>query len=263
MKKQSNKRQPTDPTKIGASTNFDQEIWSDIVKLISESGIDQREVVENFILFLRRVNFAKYLSHIEIFKHVIDIPGSIVECGVFKGMSFLTFIKLVEIFCPGDTLKRVIGFDTFQGFVNLSINDGPPNLQRGKVVGGWSAGDFLPALEKAIEITQRDSMIPRFRRVELVKGDVRKTIPEYVKKNPGLRVALLHLDMDVYEPTLVALKHLYPLVVAGGVVLLDEYAMDGFPGESAAFDEYFEGRRPVLRKFPYISTPGGYFIKQA
>jgi hypothetical protein len=60
---------------------------------------------------------------------------------------------------------------------------------------------------------------------------------------------------------LTALKYLYPLVVAGGVVLLDEYAMDGFPGESAAFDEYFAGNRPVLTKFPYISTPGGYFVK--
>jgi hypothetical protein len=198
---------------------------------------------------------------VEIFRQVINLPGCIVECGVFKGMSLLTFTKLVEILCPGDTLKRVVGFDTFEGFPNLSEKDGQPNVQRGKVLGGWNAGDFLPTLERAIDITQRDSMIPRFKRVELVKGDVCETIPAYVQKNPGLRIALLHLDLDLYEPTLTALKYLYPLVVAGGVVLLDEYAMDGFPGESAAFDEYFAGNRPVLTKFPYISTPGGYFVK--
>ena len=105
-------------------------------------------------------------------------------------------------------------------------------------------------------------MIPRFKRVELVKGDACETIPEYVKQNPGLRISLLHLDLDLYEPTLAALEHLYPLVVSGGVVLLDEYAMDGFPGESKAFDEYFGDNRPVLEKFSYISTPGGYFIKK-
>jgi hypothetical protein len=37
--------------------------------------------------------------------------------------------------------------------------------------------------------------------------------------------------------------------------------MDGFPGESAAFDEYFRDKRPVMAKFSFISTPGGYFIK--
>jgi hypothetical protein len=257
------KKQNADPTKFGSSMTFDQEIWADIVKLVTDSNIETREVIENFILFLRRVNLAKFLSHIELFKHVIDLPGSIVECGVFKGTSFLTFLKLVEIFCPGDTLKRVVGFDTFHGFVDLNAKDGPPNVQRGKVVGGWNANDFLPTLKKLVDITQKDSMIPRFKRVELVKGDVCKTVPEYVEKNPGFRIALLHLDMDLYEPTLVALKYLYPLVVAGGVVLLDEYAMDGFPGESAAFDEYFQGQRPILKKFPYISTPGGYFIKHS
>ena len=192
----------------------------------------------------------------------MGIPGCIVECGVFKGVSLLTFVKLVEILCPGDTLKRVIGFDTFQGFPSIVDKDGNPDTKRAKFQGGWNAEDFLPFLEKIISITQEDSMIPRFKRVELVKGDACKTIPEYVKKNPGLRISLLHLDMDIYEPTLAALKHLYPLVVAGGAVLLDEYAMDGFPGESKAFDEYFGDKRPVMKKFPYISTPGGYFIKE-
>jgi hypothetical protein len=50
-------------------------------------------------------------------------------------------------------------------------------------------------------------------------------------------------------------------VVNGGVVILDEYAMTGFPGESKAFDEYFGSSKPTLIKFPYTPTPGGYFIK--
>jgi hypothetical protein len=104
-------------------------------------------------------------------------------------------------------------------------------------------------------------MVPRVKRVELVKGDASVTIPEYVERNPGLRVALLHLDLDLYDPTMAALEHLYPRVVPGGIVLLDEYGMDGFPGESAAFDAYFGSNRPKLTKFPYSPTPGGYFVK--
>jgi hypothetical protein len=251
-----------EPTRIGVGYSFDEKIWSDTLAVIEQSGADQQDIIENFMLSLRRVNFAKVLAHIEIFKKTIELPGSIVECGVFKGMSLLTFAKLVEIYCPGDTLKRVIGFDTFKGFVSLAPEDGEVDKRRGKEEGGWNSGKFRPALEKLIAITQRDSMIPRFNRIELVEGDVSKTIPAYVEKNPGLRISLLHLDLDLYEPTLAALKALYPLVVPGGVVLLDEYGMEGFPGESAAFDEYFGINRPQLIKFPFISTPGGYFIKQ-
>lgn len=250
-----------DPTKFGSGTNFDQDIWEETVRLINESGIELREAIENFVLFDRRVNLAKFFAHIEIFQKTVDLPGAIVDCGVFKGASLLTFAKLVEVYCPGNTLKRVIGFDTFTGFPPLSYQDGPPDESRGKQVGGWDARDFFPFLQKIVDLTQRDSMIPRFKRVELVQGDVSKTIPPYVKNNPGLRISLLHLDLDLYEPTLTALKYFYPLVVSGGVILLDEYGMDGFPGESAAFDEYFGAHRPVLKKFPFISTPGGYFIK--
>ena len=170
-------------------------------------------------------------------------------------------MKLIEVLCPADSLKRVIGFDTFEGFVNLAEKDGLPNEKRGKVVGGWNSSDFLPTLQKLVEITQRDSMVPRVKRVELVKGDASVSIPEYVKANPGIRISLLHLDMDLYDPTLAALRHLYPLVSPGGIVLLDEYGMDGFPGESAAFDDYFGANRPQLKKFPFTSTPGGYFRK--
>ncbi|MFN8670608.1 MAG: TylF/MycF/NovP-related O-methyltransferase [Candidatus Sericytochromatia bacterium] len=258
---QENKLQ-ADPTKFGSGTSFDQQIWNKIENVINNSGIETREVVENFILFHRRVNFAKLLAHIEIFNKNIGVPGSIVECGVFKGVSLLTFLKLVEIHSPGDTLKKIIGFDTFSGFPNLTEKDGSPDTVRGKVDGGWNSEDFFPFLEQIVNISQEDSMIPRFKRVELVKGDVCKTIPEYVKNNPGLRISLLHLDLDLYEPTKVALEYLYPLVVSGGIVLLDEYAMNGFPGESKAFDEYFGDKRPKLVKFPYISTPGGYFIKE-
>lgn len=252
-----------DATRIGASRPFDREIWDETLRVIADHAIGDRDVIENFMLFLRRVNFGKFLAHVDIFKEVIGIPGHIVECGVFKGMSLLTFTKLIEVLCPADSLKRVIGFDTFQGFTALDARDGPPDESRGKVPGGWNAHEFMPALERLIEISQQDSMVPRVKRVELVKGDATQTIPDYVKRNPGIRICLLHLDMDVYEPTMAALRHLYPLVSPGGIVLLDEYGMDGFPGESAAFDEYFAGHRPMLKKFTYTPTPGGYFRKPA
>lgn len=248
--------------RIGASYNHDIEICDDIEKLIKQGNSSEREIVEDFPIYLRRVNMAKFITHVDLFQKIVDIPGHIVECGVFKGVSFMTFVKLADILFPGDTLKKVIGFDTFSGFPSLAEEDGKADEKRDKVVGGWNAAPHYETLKKSIAISQKDSFIPRFQRAELVQGDVCETIPKYVKENPGLRISFLHLDMDLYEPTLTALKYLYPLVVTGGIVLFDEYAYRDFPGETKAVDEYFNGNPPKMKKYPFTSTPGGYFIKE-
>ena len=69
------------------------------------------------------------------------------------------------------------------------------------------------------------------------------------------------MDLDLYKPTLSALKFLYPKVVNGGIVILDEYAMETFPGESKAFEDFFKRNNIQLKKFNFTPTPGAYFIK--
>jgi hypothetical protein len=250
-----------DPTRIGFSSQFDKDLTSQIKELMLESNLPLDELMELWPLFTRRVHFLKAIALIEVFKKTIELPGSIVECGVFKGQSLGLFCKLLETFCPGDSLKKLIGFDTFEGFVSLHKKDGPADESRAKTVGGWNSIDFLPTLQKSIALMQDDSYLPRLKRIELIKGDVRETIPRFVQENPGFRISLLNLDLDLYEPTKTALEFLFPLVVPGGIVILDEYAMQGFPGESRAFEDYFEGRAPILKKFPFTPTPGGYFVK--
>lgn len=252
----------SNPTRIGASTDFDVSVRSSLARAAEGSGLQFDELIELWPLFVRRISFLKMAGLLEIFGLTRDLPGSIVECGVFKGQSLFLFRHLLETYAPGDSLKKIIGFGTFEGFVSLHERDGDPDESRAKIVGGWDASGFLPTLLEVAHIAQEDSYMPRLKRMELVKGDVLQTVPRYVAENPGLRISLLNLDLDLYEPTLIALEHLYPLVVPGGVIVLDEYAMPGFPGESAAFEEYFSGRAPRLQKFPYTPTPGAYFVKE-
>ncbi len=250
-----------EPTRIGMSTSFDQDIAKRLAKAATDSGLTFGELIELWPGFSRRVNFLKIAALIEVFSLVRDLPGSIVECGVFRGQSLMLFRQLLEVNSPGDSLRKIIGFDTFSGFTSLDEKDGPPDVTRAKVVGGWDSSDFFPILQELINIAQTDSYMPRVNRVELVKGDVRETIPDYVRSTPGLRISLLNLDVDLYEPTLIALEHLYPRVVSGGVVIVDEYAMPGFPGESEALEEFFGSNMPNLKKFSFTATPGAYFIK--
>jgi len=97
--------------------------------------------------------------------------------------------------------------------------------------------------------------------VVLVEGDLSETAHDFVKKNPGLRISLLHLDVDLYEPTLAALDAFYPCVVNGGLVVFDEYGLTEWAGESRAVEEYFGSDLPHIEKFSFSSLPGGFFVK--
>ena len=220
------------------------------------------------LMFSNRLWFTKMIQQYEIWKLSKDVPGHVVELGVHFGESFLHFAKFVEMFNMGERVTRVIGFDTFSGFPSISKKDKSVKNQKEtgefKVSkGGFYSGD--PAYQRLLElihIFEADHFVPQKSRLELVKGDVLKTLPKFVKDNPGLRISLLHLDLDLYEPTLCALENLYPLVSPGGVVILDEYGQDKFPGESKAFDEYFGNSRPKLQKSNIVSNPSGWFVKE-
>jgi len=233
--------------------------------LLASTALTPFEQFRNFPVFTPRLNLARFLAHYELFKQVAEIPGAIVDLGVYRGASTLTWAKLCEIFCPTDVRKIVYGFDTFAGFPALTVEDGPPDLVQDVRVGGYDGGPGVERdLAHALSAMDEDRHLAHRPRVELVKGDVCETIPRFVsERGHGLRIALLNLDVDLYAPTRVALEHFVPCMSPGGVIVLDEYAVDTFGGESRAVDEYFTqrfGRRPAIRKFAWHSNPSGYIV---
>jgi len=230
-------------------------------ELLSSRIGDKEHVSASLGLYMRRIHLAKMLALYEAFKLVSDMPGSIVELGVFKGESLLLFGKLMEIFNANDRSTTVIGFDNFSGFTPLHAEDGAVDARVDKRPGGWSPASYRDDLLGLINVFDHDRMAGQKARIELVEGDIQTSVPAFAEANPGLRIRLLNIDCDMYEPTLVALEHLYPRVIPGGVVLLDEYAFRQFPGETAAVDKYFGDRMPRLKKFGFYSNPGAYFVK--
>jgi len=155
----------------------------------------------------------------------------------------------------------VWGFDNFQGFGRLEDRDGKEAPEVGKTAGGFQSGAFEESLRDAIAIFDADRFIPYKARIKLVKGDIEQTVPAWVEETPGVRICLLHFDVDLYRPTKVALEHLWPLVVKGGVVLFDEYGIPPWEGESKAVDEFFTGQSVEIRRFDWAPNPGGYITK--
>lgn len=230
------------------------------LRVLLKKHIDDHDLMANLGSFARRMHFMKSFAHYEVFKLIADLPGDIVECGVYKGSSLFSFARFLETFSSGDRTRKVLGFDHFKGLELRSEIDGfDPTV--GNTAEGWNASAFRDTLFSLVDSFNSDSFVPQKPRIELIDGDIRETAKSYTSTNPGLRISLLHLDMDLYDPTLEALKDFWPHILTGGVVLLDEYAITAWPGESKAVEDFFNGAMPRIQKFSWASAPGGYFIK--
>lgn len=240
----------------------DDEIERMLDEHFEKYQVSPLEVSKNFPIYTRRLFLKKFLAHYELFCKTIHLPGDIVELGVFRGTTLMGWANFLEIRNMGDRQKQVFGFDNFAGFTELSAQDGCAADDVQKVAGGFDSSMFEAALDDAIAIYDKDRFIPYKARVRLIKGNIEETVPRFVEENPGLRISLIHFDADMYTPTMIGLKYLYPLVVKGGVILFDEYGIRPWGGESNAVDEFFKGQNITIHRLDWTANPGGYIIKE-
>ncbi|MDB5445347.1 MAG: methyltransferase domain protein [Phenylobacterium sp.] len=116
--------------------------------------LDDHDLIANLGSFGRRMHAMKAFAHYEVFKLVQDLPGDIVECGVYKGSSLLSFARFLETFCPGDRTRRVLGFDHFKGLADRSEKDGL-NERVGNTAEGWNPAQFRDTLFALVDASMR------------------------------------------------------------------------------------------------------------
>ena len=186
----------------------------------------------------------KFVTHLDMFRRITGRPGEIVECGVFKGASLYRWVKLRSLLENAHS-RRIIGFDVFGKF--------PPagneldEKRRAEFI--KEAGERGPSKDEIVAPLVAQNLMQN---VELIEGDVLDTVPRYLADMPQLRISLLNLDVDLYEPTKSCLQHLFPHVIPGGIVLLDDYG--AFPGANRAIEEFFAERGEVIEKLPFTDS---------
>jgi hypothetical protein len=208
------------------------------------------EYENNFYLSCDSTRIAKLLAHYELYKMTLDIPGAVVECGVFKGTSLTRFTHFRNIFSHSFS-KKIIGFDIFGKFPETQFEE--DKTYRDKFIS--NAGDESISIKQLKEVLKRQNNIDN---IELIQGDICATVPQYVKTHPELKISLLNLDTDIYEPAVTILEHLFPRINQGGILMIDDYGV--FPGETKAVDDYFYNTSVQIKKFPFCMTPS-YVIK--
>ena len=185
----------------------------------------------------------KLVSRFELFNKIKAIPGEIIECGVFKGSSLSQFVKLRALYGHSSS-KKIIAFDTFGKFPEKCSSDDKKYLKNFTI----EAGNQSIEKNKLLKIFKELGVD---KNLELIKGNILKTLPQFIKSNKHIKISLLHIDVDTYEPTKICLDILYPHVVKNGVVILDDYG--AFPGANRAIDEFFSNKPNVIKTLPYSS----------
>jgi hypothetical protein len=193
--------------------------------------VDRKTIADDFAMYTTRQNLVRFMAIYEVFKRILHTKGSIVQCGVHKGGSLMFMANLCAIYEPYGYTRNVIGFDTFEGFPHVDAKDG-----QFATVGAFSDANY-DLIKESIALFDGNRPIGHVPKVELVKGDAVKTIPQYIADNPHLLVSLLHLDFDLYEPTKVALQHFLPRMPKGALIVFDELGERRWQGETTALLE--------------------------
>ena len=234
-------------------TEAEQQVGSNIEKIFNSNQDSVEIKLENFPKYVRRQHLKRFLALYELFKLVLPIKGSIVECGVYKGFSLMALAKLSTMLEPENLTRRIYGFDTFEGFRSISERDENPIKKPEESDFFTDSFDEINAL---ITEYDRDRFLGHIEKVRLVMGDVTDTIPNFISNNPHILISLLFLDMDLYEPTKAAIENFLPRIPSGGIIAFDELDNPLWPGETLALLETVGLKRFALRRFewdPYIA----------
>src|SRR5438045_8704666 len=104
-------------------TPTEQQVGRNIERIFTNCPDSIVLKLEDFPKYVRRQHLKRFLALYEIFKRVLRIKGSIVECGVFRGFGVMAWAKLSAILEPENLTRRIYGFDTFEGFPSLHDKD--------------------------------------------------------------------------------------------------------------------------------------------
>lgn len=251
---------------FGTTSEKDKSFWSGLDGILEEFPHSTKHILAHFPVYTKRILMTRFLAHWELYKKTINLPGSILELGVSRGVSLFSFYKFLEITHPADTGRRVYGIDSFEGLTDFTDKDGQETstaASADRVRGGWSAAPVEGELNALTELFNRDNVLAR-ERIKIIKGRVQDVLDPFLEQNPGMRFSLVHFDVDLYEPTKYALDKLWDYIVPGGVLVFDEYGVVPWEGESRAVDEFCRERGIVaeIEKFPWAPAPGGFLIKK-
>jgi len=230
-------------------------VQKEFLSLFKNCPISDDEILQNIGLFINSKLLARILFFHEIYRQQLATHGVIMDFGTRWGQNMAIFATLRGIYEPFNRHRKIIGFDTFKGFLSVGAKDGS---DRAAEQSGYTVTTkYEKYLADIMACHEKFNPMSHVKRYEIIKGDAARTLKNYLAKHPETMVSLAYFDMDVYEPTKRCLELLRPHLNKGCVVGFDELCDETFPGETLAFREVFGqsyrvNRLPIASRASYI-----------
>jgi len=206
-------------------------------------------------VYLKRHNIMRIIYYNELYQKILDIPGDVLDFGVHFGASTALLLNFRGIYEPYNVSRRIWAFDTFEGLKGVTSKD--PN----SVDESYSTPKlYEEVLQDILGIHEGFSPIGHLSRFGIVKGDARKTFKSWLTNNPGTLISMLHLDMDLFEPTAEVLELAKPRLTKGSLVVFDELTAKFFPGEAEALMKIVGVQNVSLRRSLYQPYCAWYIV---
>ena len=234
---------------VPIKTDMELSIFERLGKSAEEGPFSMVDILNNFSVYTPRQTVARFLNRYEMFKKVLDVHGSILEFGVYKGAGLFSWGHFSSIMEPYNISRKIFGFDTFAGFPGISERDSPTNAE------GDLGDTSYEELNNAAKIHQENIAVSHIPRLDLIKGDICETLPDFLEKNPHVIAALVYIDVDIYRPTKAILEMIIRRVPKGGIIAFDELNDERDHGETVALLEQIDINQHQIRRHSFDSFP--------
>ena len=236
---------------IVLSSASEKEVLKHVAGLLKSAPLPEDELLPNLGLFLSSKALARILFFHAIYQKILHTHGVIMEFGVRWGQTLSLLSALRGIYEPFNRHRKIIGFDTFEGFKGVSAQDGP---QGRSAEGHFSVSpEYEKYLEQLLAAQEALNPISHLKKFDLVKGDGCVTVSEYLRRHSETIVSLAIFDFDIYRPTKAALEAIKPRLCKGSILVFDELCDDIFPGETVALDEVFGINNVRIQRLPFAA----------
>ncbi|HET6989944.1 MAG TPA: class I SAM-dependent methyltransferase [Bacteroidia bacterium] len=224
-----------DSTILSASSQKENEMRADFYKLYEQCPIPKDQLLNNLGLFTKRQVLSRILMLNDMYKKIVNLHGIVCEFGVNWGNSLALFESFRGMYEPFNYNRKIVGFDTFEGFPSVHEKDGNSDIiKKGSYA---TTKNYEEYLEKVLQYHESEAPIPHIKKFELVKGDASVTVKKYLKDHPETIIAFAYFDFDIYEPTKACLEAILPHLTKGAVIGFDQMNFNEFQGETLAFKE--------------------------
>lgn len=200
---------------------------------------------------LKVQTLARILYYSDLYKNIINTPGVICEFGVQWGATMVALTNLRSIYEPFNISRKIIGFDTFEGFPVISNHDSLGNSNKKWEIGDYSTTDnYVENLDKILKLHEENAPMSHIKKYDLIKGDISLTFEKWLTQNPHSIISMAIFDTDLYTPTRDVLGLIKERLTKGSILVFDELNCEHFPGETIALREVLGLNNIKLRRTP-------------